>query len=62
MTDYGIVILNKIIDRINLYIKAEQNALKDDDPDSTCAAHHRGSISAYGSILKYIIILLSENK
>lgn len=34
-----------------MLLETEQSALKDDDPSSTCAAHHRGAISAYLGLL-----------
>ena len=47
-------LLTKLVNRINFLMDQEQKALKDDDPESTCAARHRGEISAYGRILKII--------
>lgn len=55
-------ILLKLIERINATMIYEQKALSQDDPNSTCAAHHKGSISAYGFVLKLINELLWDKK
>lgn len=53
-------ILIKLAENINMKMEYEQEALSDDHPDSTCAAHHKGAISAYGHILKRINELINS--
>lgn len=52
--------LTRLVDEINRLMACEQAALKDDHPDSTCAARHRGEIAAYGRILKEIMKMIKE--
>ena len=39
---------------IQMLIDSEEKALASDDPEGTCAAHHRGAISAYRMVLSLI--------
>lgn len=40
--------------RIQFLIECEYKAMSADDPKGTCAAHHRGQIHAYESVLALI--------
>jgi hypothetical protein len=53
-------ILVEIIKKISMKMKYEQEAMAEDDPNGTCYAHHKGSINAYGGILKDLNELLNQ--
>jgi len=54
--------LLRLINIINMRMIYEQEALKTDDPEGTCAAHHRGAVNACGFILKEIQRLMNEKE
>lgn len=53
--------LKELIDSVTEKMLCEQKALSEDDPNSVCAAHHRGAISAYAGVLKEFQQRLYEN-
>ncbi len=52
--------VEELVNYVTAMMKAEQEALLADHPDSTCAARHKGEIAAYGRILAKISKLMQE--